>query len=222
MRKTISKTKATKTTPIVLDDYDIDLVAFMKKMYAKIIYDICYVRKHDEDNGCDIDCCGMQVTEEYEYKGEKISVVYFPAEGEYWCTKGIFYVNCTPSMKFSEQTLKKIKSEFQKIRHLLVDNFNEIRELSGGKWYDEPKTPINPRHILGLVYDLYYEKAKNRWKLAFTPSESIGASDGGRWIPYDVMLITDKRCSETREELFKLYGESYRDYGCKVEPAVYD
>lgn len=211
MKKTISKSEP--------KNYNKDLVELMKKIYAKIIVDICNIRKHDEDGGCDIDCVGTKVIDKFDYRGKNVSVIYMPLTGDTWCEEAGFSVYFPDTVKFSDSTLKMIKIEFVKIRELLVKNFNEIRELSGGKWYEQPKEPINPRHILGLCYDLYYSKDQEHWKLKFTPGTSIGAPDGGRWIPYDVNLICNPSFSQDKKELFGLYGKMYSEYGVFVSEA---
>ncbi len=216
MRKTISKKKS---LPRI---YNKDLVEFMKKVYSKIIVDICNVRKHDEDNSCDFECVGMKKVDEMIFKDKSVKIVYLPVSGnDGWCEEAVFYVNFPSTVKFSDSTLKMIKLEFEKIKNLVIQNFNEIRQLSGGYWYEQFEGPITFRKLLGLCYDLYYSKESECWKLKFKPGDKIGASDGGRWIPYDVLLQYRDSYYETKEQLFSVYADSYKKYGYLVCEAIY-
>ena len=130
-------------------------------------------------------------------------------------------------MKFSDSTKKVIRNEFEKVRQLLVQNFNEIIAASGGKWFREFDGPITPRKILGLSWDLYHHVESNTWRLKFKPGDHIGAVDGGHWIPYDVMRIYDESsekvevyaCKMTKEQLIKMYADNFRYCGFMVENA---
>lgn len=218
VEKTISKPKSKKKPEP--KKFNVDLVEFMRKMYARIIVDICAYRKHDEDSGCDIDCVGTKIISDYDYKGNKVSIIYLPVSGDTWCEDAVFYVNFPEKVNFTDSTITKCKIEFEKIRELLVNNFNEIREKAGGRWGHEIKTPINPRHILGLYYDLYFRKDDNGWKLKFKPGTDIGAPDGGRWIPHDVEKIFEENQCDTKEQKITLYADMYKHYGFLVPPAV--
>lgn len=212
LAKSISKKTVKKPKPEP-KNYNKDLVEFMKKMYARILVEICNHRVHDEDNGCDFEYVSMRCEQEFDYKGKQVKLVYLPVEGieTGYCTEAVFYVNCPPTMKFTDSTLAKIKMEFRGVREMLVKNFNEIRELAGGKWFEKLKTPVNTRHILHLFYDLYYKKDENCWKCKFKPNDQLCAPDGGRWIPYDVKNIYEE--TNEKEEMNALYGQNYGEYG---------
>jgi len=224
MNKTISKNKKSQSEP---KNYNKDLVDFMKKVYAKIIIDICNVRLHDEDGGCDVELVGQKHVDVMKYKDKEVTIVYTPVSGEDWVEEAMFYVNCPISMKFSDSTKKVIRNEFEKVRQLLVQNFNEIIAASGGKWYCKLDGPITPRKILGLSWDLYHHVESNTWRLKFKPGDHIGAVDGGHWIPYDVMKIYDESsekvevysCKMTKEQLIKMYADNFRYCGFEVQNA---
>jgi len=198
-------------------NYNKDLVNFTKEIYARIIVDICNYRKHDEDGGCNFDCIGRYDSQDFKYKENIVKLVYMPLTGrDGICEEALYSVNFPPSVKFSESTKKMIRIEFEKVRELLVKNFNEIRELTGGKWFEQLKEPIHPRRILGLQYDLYFVKEKQgNLKMKFNPGNTCYAPDGGRWIPYDVKNIYSSM-EETREEMNNMYAEIFKDYGYSV------
>jgi len=223
IKKTISKPKTipqrTPQTPI--PKYNAELVEFVKKMYARIVVEICNKRVHDEDSGCDFEYVSLKSIEEYEFQGEPIKLVYLPVDGNEfgWCEEAVYYVNFPEKIKFSQATLNQCKIALEEVRQTLLFNFNELRHQSGGKWFEELQAPISARRIMHLVYDLYYRKENNGWKIKFHPGEKINSACGGRWCPYDVASLYDETATERKDEEYKEYADVYKYMGFNVPVA---
>ena len=121
--------------------------------------------------------------------------------------RGVYYLNFPKSVKFSEATLKVLKVEFENVRELLVQNFNELRELTNGKWYEDLIGQIYAKKILDLCYDIYFSKENHCFKLKFKPGDNMNLPNSGLWIPPDVQKIYDPTTS--KEELLKEYSQMY-------------
>lgn len=218
--KTISKTQK-KTPKIARPVYDEELVNFMQEMYAHIIVAICYQRVHDEDGGCDVEYVGTKAIEEFQFRNETIKVVYLPVGGnEYgWCNEACYYINFPKKIHFSQATLSKIKLALEDVRQKLLYNFNELRHLSGGKWFEALEAPITARRILHLFYDLYFKKEDNVWKMKFKPGEKYDSPCNGRWCPYDVEEIYNESAPEMKAIEYPNYAKEYRMSGYVVSQA---
>lgn len=214
-KKPIQRLSRAKAIPT---DYDNDLVEFMKKIYARLIVYLSEYRVHDEDGGCDVDCVGTQSTEEFTYKDNTIRLVYFPIiNNDFgYCNEAMYYLNFPSNIDFSKDTIVKIRQEFEIIRNTLLENYNEIISLSGGRWFRNLKKPVNFRHLLNLQYDLYYKENEHQWKMKFTPFEQSDGPDGGRWRPFDIEKIYSTSITDTKEERYNEYIESLKYSGYKI------
>lgn len=142
-----------------------------KNAYATILNNICCKWIRDEDSSNDYD----NVSVKQCFTFGNIKIIYQPSQDG---DDVIGHVLMIFSKSIPKKEMNKIVGEVNK---MLMDDYYELKEKCGGKWYTDYKKE-DVFNILGLKKD-FAEYKTSTWKLSFLTSDYTHSNGRLGWVP---------------------------------------
>jgi len=204
--------KKKKQTPV----FNIEFINAFREAYSNIIHDMTTYHVHHDDSACNYEFVLSRRTTKIN---DLITYMYQPPKDA--CNEGI--VDEAYIMLFFDKSIKltkadklKMKEVMKEVEDTLVEDFAEIMELTGNKWFREIEDIQDFNSILDIKKPLH-EIRNNNWKINFSPLNSTYYGFVHGWSPRKISEISgngDDEMIKDSHEYVKLFKDKFEINVC--------